>query len=57
MVVISLLVATSQHTLIQRLKAGTPRINQLTSVLLILVGLFNMFTALDADLFVRKLFP
>ncbi len=57
MLLISGLVATSQETLIRRLKASTPRIKQVTSILLVLVGLFNIFTTLNMDLFVRLLFP
>jgi cytochrome c-type biogenesis protein len=57
MLLVSGLVATSQETLIQQLKATTPRIKQVTSILLVLVGLFNIFTALNIDLFVRWLFP
>jgi cytochrome c-type biogenesis protein len=57
MLLVSGLVASSQETLIQRLKAGTPYIKQVTSLLLVLVGLFNIFTALSVDLFVRLLFP
>lgn len=57
MLLVSILVATSQEALIQRLKASTPRIKQVTSLLLILVGLFNLFTALNVGLFVRWLFP
>jgi cytochrome c-type biogenesis protein len=57
MLLVSGLVATSQDTLIQRLKASTPRIKKVTSVLLVLVGLFNIFTALNVGLFVRLLFP
>ncbi len=57
MLLVSGLVATSQETLIQRLKASTPRIKQVTGILLVLVGFFNIFTALNVDLFVRLLFP
>jgi cytochrome c-type biogenesis protein len=57
MLVVSGLVATSQNTLIQRLKAGTPRIKQVASVLLVLVGLFNIFSVLRLDLFRQLLFP
>lgn len=57
MLLVSGLVATSQDTLIQRLKAGTPRIKQVASVLLVLVGLFNIFSVLRLDLFVQLLFP
>ncbi len=57
MLLVSGLVARSQDALIRHLKASTPRITQATSALLVLVGLFNILTALNADLFVRLLFP
>lgn len=57
MLLVSGLVATSQDTLLQQLKASTPRIKQVASVLLVLVGLFNIFTVLRLDLFVQLLFP
>ena len=57
MLLVSGLVATSQDTLIQRLKASTPRIKQVASVLLVLVGLFNIFSVLRLDLFGQLLFP
>lgn len=57
MLLVSGLVATSQETLIRRLKASTPRIKQVTSILQVLAGLFNVFTALNVGLFVRLLFP
>lgn len=57
MLLVSGLVATSQETLILRLKASTPRIKKVASILLVLVGLFNIFTALSVGLFVRLLFP
>jgi cytochrome c-type biogenesis protein len=57
MLLVSGLVATSQETLVQRLKASTPRIKQVTSILLVLVGLFNIITALNVGLFVQLLFP
>jgi len=57
MLVISGLVAASRQTLITRLKAATPKIKWGASILLILVGLFNLYTALNLGLFVRVLFP
>jgi len=57
MVLISGLVAASQDTLIRRLKASTPRIKQISSILLVLVGMFNIITALNVDVFVQLLFP
>jgi cytochrome c biogenesis protein CcdA len=57
MLLISLLVATSQDTLIRRLKTATPHIKIASSLLLIGVGLFNLISALDVGTFVRLLFP
>lgn len=57
MLLISGLVATSQKTLILRLKASTPRIKQITSILLVSAGLFNILTTTNTDIFVRLLFP
>ena len=57
MLLVSGLVATSQDTFIRRLKASTFRIKQLSSILLVLVGLFNVFAALNVELFVQLLFP
>lgn len=57
MLVISGLVAASRQTLITRLKAATPKIKSVASVLLILVGLFNIYTAFNLSLFQQVLFP
>jgi len=57
MLLVSSLVAASQDTLIARLKAATPRIKTAAGALLILVGAFNAYTALDLDFFQRLLFP
>ncbi len=57
MLVISGLVAASRQTLITRLKAATPKIRWAASILLIVVGLFNLYTALNLGLFVDLLFP
>jgi len=57
MLVISGLVAASRQTLITRLKAATPRIKSVASLLLILVGVFNVTTALNSGLFLDVLFP
>ena len=57
MLVISGLVAASRQTLITRLKAATPKIKTGASVLLILVGLFNIYTSYNLELFQRVLFP
>jgi cytochrome c-type biogenesis protein len=57
MLLISGLVAASHETLIGRLKASTPSIKKVSSVLLVLVGLFNIFSSLNVSLFVQLLFP
>ena len=57
MLTISLLVAASRQSLITNLKAATPKIKWLSSILLILVGLFNIYTALNLTQFVSVLFP
>ncbi|MBT4512876.1 MAG: hypothetical protein HOC20_11795 [Chloroflexi bacterium] len=57
MLVISGLVAASKQTLITRLKAATPKIKTTTSLLLILVGGFNITTAINLDIFLNLLFP
>jgi cytochrome c-type biogenesis protein len=57
MLVLSGLVAASRQTLVTRLKAATPKIKSVASVLLILVGVFNIYTAFNLGLFQRILFP
>jgi cytochrome c biogenesis protein CcdA len=57
MLLVSGLVAASQETLLRRLRAGAGRIKQAASVLLVIVGLFNVLTTLNTGLFVRLLFP
>lgn len=57
MLLVSGLVAASQETLLRRLKVGAGRIKQAAAVLLVMVGLFNIFTMLNTGLFVRLLFP
>jgi cytochrome c-type biogenesis protein len=57
MLIISVLVAASRQTLITQLKAATPKIKSASSILLILVGLFNLYTALNLTQFVQLLFP
>ena len=57
MLLVSGLVATSQETLIHRLKASTSRIKQVTSLLLVFVGLFNLFSIFYLATFVKWLFP
>lgn len=57
MLIVSALVASSRKAMIQRLKALTPRIESAAGVLLILVGAFNLYTALNQAEFLRLLFP
>lgn len=57
MLVVSGLVAASHQTLITRLKAATPKIKDFASVLLIAVGVFNVYSAINLNLFLRLLFP
>jgi cytochrome c-type biogenesis protein len=57
MLLVSGLVAASQETLLRRLKASVGRIKQAASVLLVMVGLFNVLTTLNTELFIRLLFP
>lgn len=57
MLIVSGLVAASEQTLISRLKAASPKIKSTSSVLLILVGLFNIYTSVNLDLFLGTLFP
>ncbi|GEM_PF-160532 len=57
MVLVTILVATSQETLVNRLKAAAPRIKRVAAFLLVGVGLFNLISALDVAGFVRLLFP
>jgi cytochrome c-type biogenesis protein len=57
MLVISGLVAASQQTLVTRLKAATPKIKGVSSTLLVMVGVFNLYSAINLDLFLRLLFP
>lgn len=57
MLVVSGLVSASKHTLITRLKAATPKIKAVSSTLLIAVGVFNIYTSINLDYFLRLLFP
>jgi cytochrome c-type biogenesis protein len=57
MLIISILVAASRQSLIANLKAATPKIKWMSSILLLLVGLFNIYTALNLTQFVQVLFP
>ena len=57
MLAVSLLVAASEETLITRMKAATPKIKRAASYVLILVGMFNIYTAVNIPLFLSLLFP
>lgn len=57
MLLVSWLVATSQDTMINRLKTATPHIKKVASILLIGVGFFNIITSIDITSFVQFLFP
>ena len=57
MLVVSGLVAASHQTLIGQLKAAAPKIKLASSIVLILVGLFNLYSAFNVEQFVRLLFP
>lgn len=57
MLVVSGLVAASRQTLINKLKAATSKIKAASSILLIMVGLFNIYSAVNLDLFLGLLFP
>ena len=57
MLVISGLVGASRQTLITRLKTAAPKIKWAASILLIGVGLFNLYTALNSSLFLSLFFP
>jgi cytochrome c-type biogenesis protein len=57
MLLVSALVAGSKQTLITRLKAAAPKIKWASSFLLILVGVFNIYTAVNLNLFLSLLFP
>ena len=57
MLVVSGLVAASHQTLINRLKAATPKIKMASAIVLILVGLFNLYSVFNLEQFVRLLFP
>ena len=57
MLLVSGLVAASQDTLVHWLKASTPRIKQVTSVLLVLVGVFTVVTVLNQAWFVQRFSP
>jgi len=57
MLIVSLLVAASEETLITRMKAATPKIKIASSYVLILVGVFNIYTAINLPVFLSLFFP
>ena len=57
MLIVSLLVAASEETLISRMKAATPKIKRTASYILIFVGAFNIYTAINLPLFLGLFFP
>jgi cytochrome c biogenesis protein CcdA len=57
MLIVSLLVGASEETLITRMKSATPKIKRASSYVLILVGAFNIYTAVNLPLFLDLLFP
>lgn len=56
MIFISVLVATSRQTLIMGLKVAAPKIKQAAAILLMVVGVFNLYFALNLSLFLRLFF-
>lgn len=54
---LSALVSASQQTLIPRLKANTVKIKMAASLMLIAVGMFNIYSAFNLELFVQVFFP
>lgn len=57
MVLVSWLAAASKQSLLTRLKATTPKIKRTSSYVLMVVGLFNLYTAIDLEFFLRTFFP
>ena len=57
MLAVSLLVAASEETLITQMKAAAPKIKRAASYVLILVGAFNIYTAINLPVFLSLLFP
>jgi cytochrome c-type biogenesis protein len=57
MLLLSALIAASRDKLIARLKAATPKIKLGSSIVLVLVGLFNIYTTINLELFFRTFFP
>ena len=57
MLIISILVARSHDTFIRQLKASTSTVKRLSSVLLIGVGVFSLFTVFNRATFMTWFFP
>lgn len=57
MIFLSGLIATSQQTLVTRLKVAAPKIKQGAAILMIVVGVFNLYFAFNLSLFLRLFFP
>ena len=57
MIMISALVAASRDVLLKQMKAATSRIKQISGIILLLVGGFNLFSSINLDWFLRTLFP
>lgn len=57
MLIVSTLVAASREGLIRGMKAAGPKIKQASALLLIFVGLFNMYTSINLKLFLDLFFP
>ena len=57
MVGISLLVAKSKTVLLNNLKASTPKIKKVSSIILIGVGVFLIYATLNLQFFVQTFFP
>lgn len=57
MLLVSLLVVNSRNILIQNLKASTPKIKRVTSLILIAVGAFLIYATVNLQFFVQTFFP
>lgn len=57
MLAVSGLVASSQETLITQLKANAERVKKTGAVILVFVGVFNLYSVLGLNSFLKVLFP
>lgn len=57
MLVVSILVAASEETLLTRMKVAAPKLARVASYALILAGVFNLYTAANLPLFLDVFFP